>query len=44
MFSQKLTSFKNFISNMFDALTTDKLISRIREGNQDLEVINEYVS
>ena len=30
---RRLTSFKNFISNAFDALTVDELIKRIRECN-----------
>ncbi|MFZ0327780.1 MAG: hypothetical protein WBP64_11050 [Nitrososphaeraceae archaeon] len=41
---RRLTSFKNFISNAFDALTVDELIRR-RECNRDVfGVINEYGS
>ena len=43
VYLRRLASFKNFISNAFDALTVDELIKRIKEGYEDVfEVINEY--
>ncbi|MFZ0326212.1 MAG: hypothetical protein WBP64_14075 [Nitrososphaeraceae archaeon] len=44
VYLRRLTSFRNFISNTFN-LTTDELIKRIREGNNDVfQVLNEYIS
>ena len=43
VYLRRLTSFKNFISNAFDRLTVDELITRIKEGKEDVfEVLNNY--
>ncbi|MGC2426985.1 MAG: hypothetical protein WA421_08120, partial [Nitrososphaeraceae archaeon] len=45
VYLRRLTSFKNFISNAFDALTVDKIIIKIKEGKEDVfEVLNNYSS
>ena len=44
-YSRRLASFENFLSTVFGALTADKLIRRIKEGDQDVfDVLNEYSS
>lgn len=44
-YSRRLASFENFLSTVFGALTVDKLIRRIKEGDQDVfDVLNEYSS
>src|SRR6478735_11194012 len=44
-YSRRLASFENFPSTVFGALTVDKLIRRIKEGDQDVfDVLNEYSS
>ena len=44
-YSRRLASFENFLSIVFGALTVDKLIRRIKEGDQDVfDVLNEYSS
>jgi integrase len=40
---RRLTSFKIFISNVFDGLTVDELIIKIKQNKKDVfEVLNEY--
>jgi len=44
-YSRRLASFENFLSTAFGALTVDKLIRRIKQGDQDVfDVLNEYSS
>jgi integrase len=44
-YSRRLASFENFLSTAFGALAVDKLIRRIKEGDQDVfDVLNEYSS
>jgi integrase len=44
-YSRSLASFENFLSTAFGALAVDKLIRRIKEGDQDVfDVLNEYSS
>lgn len=44
-YSRRLASFENFLSTVFGALAVDKLIRRIKEGDQDVfDVLNEYSS
>jgi len=44
-YSRRLASFENFLSTAFGALTIDKLIRRIKQGDQDVfDVLNEYSS
>ena len=44
-YSRRLASFENFLSTVFGALTVDKLIRRIKQGDQDVfDVLNEYSS
>jgi len=35
-YSRRLASFENFPSTVFGALAVDKLIRRIKEGDQDV--------
>jgi hypothetical protein len=43
-YSRRLASFENFLSTAFGTLAVDKLIRRIKEGDQDVfDVLNEYM-